>query len=101
MAFASSALRLSSAMTLSADINSVSAADRNAKVEQSSSDLVNEARRWIGTNPTGWDQLWWARFMNFVLKRTGQPESGSNAASSFASYGQQLPFPQGGAIPLL
>lgn len=66
-----------------------------------SSDLIKEARRWLGTNPTGWSHVWCARFMNFVLRRTGHPESGSDAASSFANYGRRLWFPQVGAIAVM
>lgn len=68
---------------------------------ESSSEVVNEAKRWIGTNPTGWDRVWCARFMNFVLKRTGHAETGSDAASSFASYGQRVWGPQVGAIAVM
>ena len=67
----------------------------------SSTDIVIEAKRWIGTNPTGWDHVWCARFMNFVLKRTGHPGTGSDAASSFASYGRRLWYPQVGAIAVM
>jgi uncharacterized protein (TIGR02594 family) len=65
------------------------------------STLVVEARRWIGTNPTGWERLWCARFMNFVLKRAGHAGTGSDAASSFANYGRKLWFPQVGAIAVM
>ena len=68
---------------------------------ENSSEVVSEARRWIGTNPTGWDRVWCARFMNFVLKRTGHPETGSDAASSFASYGRRVWGPQVGAIAVM
>ena len=67
----------------------------------SSSDLVNEAKRWMGTNPTGWDRVWCARFMNFVLKRTGHAGTGSDSASSFASYGRRVWSPQVGAIAVM
>jgi uncharacterized protein (TIGR02594 family) len=73
---------------------------RVAKVE-ASSDLVIEAKRWMGTNPTGWERVWCARFMNFVLKRAGYPGTGSDAASSFANYGRKLWFPQVGAIAVM
>jgi uncharacterized protein (TIGR02594 family) len=66
-----------------------------------SSGLVSEARRWIGTNPTGWERVWCARFLNFVLKRSGYAGSGSNMASSFASYGRRVPGPQVGAIAVM
>ncbi len=68
---------------------------------ESSSEVVSEAKRWIGTNPTGWDRVWCARFMNFVLKRTGHAQTGSDAASSFASYGRRLWGPQVGAIAVM
>ena len=50
-----------------------------------SADPVSEARRWIGTNPTDRNSLWCARFMNFVLERSGYQGTGSDAAKSFAS----------------
>jgi uncharacterized protein (TIGR02594 family) len=65
------------------------------------SDLVAEARRWIGTNPTGWSHVWCGRFMNFVLERTGRRGSGSNLARSFASYGSRVGGPQIGAIAVM
>jgi uncharacterized protein (TIGR02594 family) len=68
---------------------------------ETSSEVVTEAKRWIGTNPTGWDRVWCARFMNFVLKRTGHAQTGSDAASSFASYGRRVWGPQVGAIAVM
>jgi len=65
------------------------------------SDLVAEARRWIGTNPTGWKSLWCARFLNFVLERTGRRGTGSNLARSFATYGRRVDGPQIGAIAVM
>jgi uncharacterized protein (TIGR02594 family) len=64
-------------------------------------DPVSEARRWIGSNPTDRDTLWCARFMNFVLERTGYQGTGSDAAKSFASYGQRVSGPQVGAIAVM
>lgn len=90
------------ASAFSVSIESASAASRKkATVEKGSSDLVNEARRWIGTNPTGWNRAWCARFMNFVLKRAGYSGTGSDAASSFASYGRRVWGPQVGAIAVM
>jgi uncharacterized protein (TIGR02594 family) len=66
-----------------------------------SSGLVAEARRWIGTNPTDRRSLWCARFMNFVLQRTGHKGTGSDLARSFASYGQRVSGPQVGAIAVM
>lgn len=65
------------------------------------SDLVVEARHWIGTNPTGWSHVWCARFMNFILERTGRRGSGSNLARSFANYGSRIGGPQIGAIAVM
>jgi len=66
-----------------------------------SPDPVMEARRWIGTNPTDRNTLWCARFMNFVLERSGYSGTGSDAARSFASYGHRISTPQVGAIAVL
>jgi len=66
-----------------------------------SADPVSEARRWIGTNPTDRDRLWCARFMNFVLERSGFQGTGSDAAKSFASYGHRVSGPQIGAIAVM
>ncbi len=66
-----------------------------------SSTIVAEARRYLGTNPTGMARLWCARFMNFVLERTGHRGTGSNLARSFASYGQRISGPQVGAIAVM
>jgi uncharacterized protein (TIGR02594 family) len=63
--------------------------------------VVSEARRWIGTNPTGRASLWCARFMNFVLTRTGHHGSGSDMARSFSSYGTRVSGPQVGAIAVM
>jgi uncharacterized protein (TIGR02594 family) len=88
-------------------------ADSNASVASStarspaassgfnSSDVVAEARRYIGGNPTGRGSLWCARFMNMVLERSGHRGTGSDMASSFASYGQRVSGPQIGAIAVM
>lgn len=66
------------------------------------SDVVSEARRYIGTgNPTGRARLWCARFMNMVLERSGYRGTGSDMARSFASYGQRVSGPQVGAIAVM
>jgi uncharacterized protein (TIGR02594 family) len=67
----------------------------------SSSDLVSEARRYLGENPTSRASLWCARFMNMVLARTGHRGTGSDMASSFASYGHRVPGPEVGAIAVM
>jgi uncharacterized protein (TIGR02594 family) len=63
--------------------------------------LVNEARRWLGTNPTHRRSLWCATFMNFVLQRVGMRGTGSDMASSFARIGQRVSGPQVGAIAVM
>lgn len=65
------------------------------------SNVVAEARRYIGGNPTGRSRLWCARFMNFVLQRSGHTGTGSDMASSFARYGQRISGPQVGAIAVM
>jgi len=67
----------------------------------SGSDVVSEARRYIGTNPTGWASVWCGRFMNLVLERTGRRGTGSNLARSFANYGSRVGGPQVGAIAVM
>jgi uncharacterized protein (TIGR02594 family) len=65
------------------------------------SNVVDEARRYIGGNPTGRGSLWCARFMNMVLERSGHHGTGSDMASSFAGYGQRVSGPQVGAIAVM
>ena len=66
-----------------------------------SSNIVAEARRYLGGNPTGMGRLWCARFMNLVLQHSGYRGTGSDAARSFASYGQRVSGPQVGAIAVM
>src|ERR1700722_6895849 len=66
-----------------------------------SSNVVAEARRYIGGNPTGRGSLWCARFMNMVLQHSGYRGTGSDMARSFASYGQRVSGPQIGAIAVM
>jgi len=66
-----------------------------------SSNVVAEARRYIGGNPTGRGSLWCARFMNMVLQHSGYRGTGSDMARSFASYGQRVSGPQVGAIAVM
>jgi uncharacterized protein (TIGR02594 family) len=65
------------------------------------SDLVSEARRYLGGNPTSRGSLWCARFMNLVLERTGHRGTGSDMANSFAHYGHPVSGPQVGAIAVM
>jgi uncharacterized protein (TIGR02594 family) len=66
-----------------------------------SSNIVAEARRYLGGNPTGMGRLWCARFMNLVLKHSGYHGTGSDMARSFASYGRRVSGPQVGAIAVM
>ncbi|TMJ80272.1 MAG: TIGR02594 family protein, partial [Alphaproteobacteria bacterium] len=66
-----------------------------------SSNVVAEARRYLGGNPTGRGSLWCARFMNMVLQHTGYRGTGSDMARSFASYGHRVSGPQVGAIAVM
>ncbi|MGB8398251.1 TIGR02594 family protein [Bradyrhizobium sp.] len=66
-----------------------------------SSNVVAEARRYIGGNPTGRGSLWCARFMNMVLEHSGHRGTGSDMARSFANYGQRVSGPQVGAIAVM
>jgi uncharacterized protein (TIGR02594 family) len=104
IAFCCLAIAALSTMILAAGTQNALAAKPSKKIlasSASSSDVVAEAKRWIGTNPTGWDRVWCARFMNFVLKRTGHPGTGSDAASSFVDYGRRVWWPQVGAIAVM
>jgi uncharacterized protein (TIGR02594 family) len=66
-----------------------------------SSNIVAEARRYLGGNPTSRGSLWCARFMNMVLQHTGHRGTGSDMARSFASYGHRISGPQVGAIAVM
>jgi len=65
-----------------------------------SNDLVAEARKYIGTNPTGRSSLWCGAFMDLVLKRTGHP-GGGNLALGYEHYGTRVSGPQVGAIAVM
>ena len=62
--------------------------------------LVEEARRYIGTNPTGRGSLWCGAFMDMVLKRTGHA-GGGNLAWGYSHYGTHVAGPQVGAIAVM
>jgi uncharacterized protein (TIGR02594 family) len=66
-----------------------------------SSNIIAEARRFLGGNPTSRGSLWCARFMNMVLQHSGYRGTGSDAANSFAHYGQRISGPQVGAIAVM
>ena len=65
------------------------------------SSLVDEARHYLGGNPTSRARLWCARFMNMVLEKTGHQGTGSDLAASFAHYGTRVSGPQVGAIAVM
>src|SRR5262249_14300475 len=62
--------------------------------------VVEEARRYIGTNPTGRGSLWCGAFMDMVLKRTGHA-GGGNLAGGYSHYGTRVAGPQVGAIAVM
>ena len=62
--------------------------------------LVSEARKYIGTNPTGRGSLWCGAFMDLVLKRTGHA-GGGNLAVGYEHYGTRVSGPQVGAIAVM
>jgi uncharacterized protein (TIGR02594 family) len=66
----------------------------------SSDAVVSEARKYIGTNPTGRGSLWCGAFMDLVLKRTGHA-GGGNLARAYARYGTRVSGPQVGAIAVM
>jgi uncharacterized protein (TIGR02594 family) len=77
------------------------AGEMTASSSFGSSNVVAEARRYLGGNPTGRGSLWCARFMNLVLQHSGYRGTGSDMARSFASYGQRISGPQVGAIAVM
>lgn len=70
---------------------------RSVSFHSSAAPWLNEARRHVGTNPTGRRSLWCADFVNLTLKRTGHAGTGSRAAKSFLSHGKRV-APTPGAI---
>ena len=64
------------------------------------STLVNVARQFIGTNPTGRASLWCAAFTDLVLRKAGH-RGGGNLASAYARYGKRIEGPRVGAIAVM
>jgi len=62
--------------------------------------VVEEARKYIGTNPTGRGSLWCGAFMDMVLKQTGHT-GGGNLAWGYSHYGTRVSGPQVGAIAVM
>ena len=65
-----------------------------------SNSLVSEARKYLGTNPTGRGRQWCGAFMDLVLKKTGHA-GGGNLAIAYARYGTRVSGPQVGAIAVM
>jgi uncharacterized protein (TIGR02594 family) len=84
-----------------ADTNASIGPQNSTSASLGSSNVVAEARRYLGGNPTGRSRLWCARFMNMVLERSGHKGTGSDMARSFASYGHRVSGPQIGAIAVM
>ena len=62
--------------------------------------IVADARRYLGTNPTGRRSLWCGAFMDKVLRETGH-RGGGNLAKGYLHYGQRVAGPQVGAIAVM
>lgn len=65
-----------------------------------SNPLVSEARRYMGTNPTGRGRAWCGAFMDLVLQKTGH-KPGSVRARDYAAYGTRISAPQVGALAVM
>jgi uncharacterized protein (TIGR02594 family) len=79
---------------------STASAYASAEGGYTSNPLVAEARRYLGTNPTGRRSLWCGAFMDMVLRETGHP-GGGNLAMAYARYGTRVSGPQVGAIAVM
>ncbi len=62
--------------------------------------LVVDARRYLGTNPTGRRSLWCGAFMDKVLRDSGY-RGGGNLAKGYLHYGTRVSGPQVGAIAVM
>jgi uncharacterized protein (TIGR02594 family) len=62
--------------------------------------LVAEARKYIGTNPTGRSHLWCGAFMDMILRETGH-KGGGNLALGYEHYGHRVSGPEVGAIAVM
>jgi uncharacterized protein (TIGR02594 family) len=65
-----------------------------------SNSLVADARKYIGTNPTGRRSLWCGAFMDKILRDTGH-KGGGNLALGYLHYGRRVSGPQVGAIAVM
>lgn len=67
-------------------------------------DIVREARRYIGTNPTDRRSLWCGAFMDYVLAKTGHqrlPKDDRNLARAYVALGTRVSGPQVGALAIM
>jgi uncharacterized protein (TIGR02594 family) len=69
----------------------------DAMAAVSGNELIAEARKYLGRNPTGWSRQWCGRFLDMVLRKTGH-KGGGNLARGYLKYGKRLPGPRVGAI---
>jgi len=77
----------------------ISADALTAMAKASSNDLIVEARKYLGGNPTGWAADWCGKFLDMVLKKTGR-RGGGNLARGYIKYGTRLAGPEVGAIAI-
>jgi uncharacterized protein (TIGR02594 family) len=77
----------------------VAALNPSGGVAYAHSDLVNIARKYIGTNPTHRRSLWCGAFMDMVLEQAGY-KGGGNLAKGYLRYGHRVP-PEVGAIAVM
>lgn len=66
----------------------------------SSNALVAEARKYLGTNPTGRHSLWCGAFMDLILRKTGH-KGGGNLALGYKHYGHRVAGPEVGSIAVM
>jgi uncharacterized protein (TIGR02594 family) len=69
----------------------------DAMAAVSGNELIAEARKYLGGNPTGWGSQWCGKFLDMVLKKTGH-KGGGNLARGYINYGTRLAGPEVGAI---
>jgi uncharacterized protein (TIGR02594 family) len=86
--------------TRHARVARVQAEEPTPSILGGSSALIDEARRYLGGNPTGRGSLWCGAFMDLVLKRTGHT-GGGNLARAYARYGTPVSGPEVGAIAVM
>jgi uncharacterized protein (TIGR02594 family) len=78
------------------------AAPRFDAPSSGSSEVLNEASRWVGHgNVTGSHRAWCADFANFVLSRTGHHASGSGMVNSLLGVGPRVATPSAGDLVVM